>query len=395
MTTTRAGVGLSLLPEAGEAAREAASRALAWAGCRNADWALLFATSPHRPHYQVLLQEIRGALGTDRVAGCSAWGVIAGTEEIEGPAAVAVLAVRSERIRGDALFAPIHPEQPLVAASEIHRQARLAPGEGLLVLLPDPFAARPDELLGALERLAPGLEAVGGACSGDPAAQGTFQFYGRNVATRSLAGVRLSGALRRVIGVTQGCQPLGEVCRVTRGDGNVILELDGRPALDVLRSRLPAALRESLPRLGTHLALGWPPDPLQEDIPPGEYLVRPLIGADPGRGALVAGATARGGQPLYLVLREPHAAREDLKEMLRSLRPEATGLRYAFGLYFNCAGRGTSLHGVPGIDTAYISGALGEIPLVGFFGNAEIAPLRGRNRVFTYSGVLVLLAEEG
>jgi small ligand-binding sensory domain FIST len=392
--TTRAGVGLSLLTGAGDAAREAASRALARAGTEAADWALLFATSPHRPHYGALLQEAQNALGTERVSGCSAWGVIAGTDEIEGPAAVAVLAVRSERLRGDPLLAPIDPEQPMAAAAEIHRQARLASGGGLLILLPDPFVARPDELLAALERLDPGREAVGGACSGDPAAQGTFQFYGRNVATRSLAGVRISGALRRVIGVTQGCQPLGGVCRVSGGEGNVILELDGEPALAVLRSRLPAALRESLPRLGNHLALGWPPDPLQETILPGEYLVRPLIGVDSERGALVAGATVRQGQPLFLVLRDPHAAREDLKEMLARLGAAPPGPRPAFGLYFNCAGRGTALHGVPGIDTAYISGALGDLPLIGFFGNAEIAPLRGRNRVFTYTGVLVLVAEE-
>ena len=48
---------------------------------------------------------------------------------------------------------------------------------------------------------------------------------------------------------------------------------------------------------------------------------------------------------------------------------------------------------MPGIDTAFISSALGDVPIVGFFGNAEIAPLRGRNRLFTYTGVLALIGE--
>jgi small ligand-binding sensory domain FIST len=393
--TTRAGVGLSLSPETGEAARAAARQALERAGSEEADWALLFATHPHRPRYGEALTETRRVLGTERVAGCGAWGVLAGSEEIEGRPAVAVLAVRSDRIHAGTVFAPIEAERPAAAAAEIARQAGPPSAGGLLMLLPDPFAARPDDILATLERLAPGLEAVGGACSGSPSAEGTFQFCGRNVATRAMTGLRLAGDLRRLVGVTQGCQPLGPACRVTRGEGNVIVELDGRPALEVLRGRLPEALRDTYPRLGAHLFLGWPPDPALDEIPPGEYLVRPLVGADPDRGALVAGAAVRAGQPLLLVLRDPQAARDDLKEMLGRLGPEARALRPGFGLYFNCAGRGSSLYGAPGIDTAYITGTLGDVPLIGFFGNAEIAPLRGRNRVFTYTGVLVLVGEKG
>jgi small ligand-binding sensory domain FIST len=79
--------------------------------------------------------------------------------------------------------------------------------------------------------------------------------------------------------------------------------------------------------------------------------------------------------------------------MLRRLGAAMAGAAPRFGLYFNCAARGTSLYGLPGIDAAYLSGAFGELPIVGFFGNAEIAPLRGRNRVFTHTGVLALVGE--
>src|SRR5439155_9488481 len=123
---------------------------------------------------------------------------------------------------------------------------------GLLVLLPDPSAARPDHLLHEIGRTLAGCEAVGAASSGDPAIPGTFQFYGRNVASGALAGLHLAGDLRRSIGITQGCQPLGPPARITAGDGNVILELDDRPALEVLRSRLPGSLAGSLDRLGGH-----------------------------------------------------------------------------------------------------------------------------------------------
>jgi small ligand-binding sensory domain FIST len=388
---TDAGVGLSSEIDSAKAARAAARQALERSGAPSADWALVFITFPHRPHFAAMLAEIQKTLGTDLVTGCSATGVLTGTEEVEGRPAVAVLAVRSDRMSASTFLAPLAEDDPSTAAREVARQVRDRRG-GLLVLLPDPFAGRPDHLLHEIGRAAPGCEAIGAASSGDPALQSTFQFYGRNVASRAVTGLHLEGDLRHAIGITQGCQPLGPPARITAGDGNVILEVDGRPALEVLRSRLPRSLADAVGRLGSHLFVGLPPDPRQDEILPGEYLVRHLVGVDEGRGALVVAATVRPGEPLCFVLREGNSAREDLKEMLQRLG-RAAGGKARFGFYFNCAARGASLYGMPGIDTAYISSAVGDVPIVGFFGNAEIAPLRGQNRVFTYTGVLALVGE--
>ena len=389
---TDAGVGLSTEAEAVAAARAAARGALERSGAARADWGLVFITAAHRPRFAEMLAAIQKTLGTDLIAGCSATGVLSGSEEVEARPGVVVLSVASDRLRGDTLYAPIGDGEPRAAARDLARQLAGRSG-GLLVLLPDPLAARPDHLLHELGRAAPGFEAIGAAASGDPAVRGTFQFYGRNVASRALAGLHLSGDLSRTIGVTQGCQPLGPQVRITGGDGNVILEVDGRPVLEVLRSRLPGPLAGSLERLGGHLFVGLPPDPNQDTIAPGEYLVRHLVGVDESRGALIVAATVRANEPLHFVLRDPQAARDDLKEMLKRVASAAAPETRRFGLYFNCAGRGTSLYGMPGIDTAYISSALGDLPIAGFFGNAEIAPLRGRNRLFTYTGVLALIGD--
>ncbi|HEU4401022.1 MAG TPA: FIST N-terminal domain-containing protein [Candidatus Polarisedimenticolia bacterium] len=391
---TQAGVGLSSATDTAQAAREAAGTALKRAGVERADWGVIFATFPHRPRYAAALAETQKRLGTDLITGCSAWGVLTGSEEIEGKAAIAVLAVRSDRIRGDALFAPAGDDDGEGAAREIGRRVAGSSGGGLLALWPDPFALRLDLVLEGVGRQAPGVAVIGAAASGDPRLKQTFQFHGRNVATRGLAGLHLGGECRHVVGITQGCQPLGDPCRVTRGEGNVLHELDGEPALEVLRRRLPPILRDSIERLGAHLFVGLPPDPQQDRFEPGEYLVRHMIGADPESGALVVGGSIRTGEPVLLVLREAQAAREDLKRMLARLAPAPGGTPYQFGFYFNCAARGTSLHGLPGIDTAYISGSLPDLPIIGFFGNAEIAPLRGENRLFTHTGVLALCAEE-
>ena len=93
-------------------------------------------------------------------------------------------------------------------------------------------------------------------------------------------------------------------------------------------------------------------------------------------------------------LRNPEMARQDLKQMLdRICLDKDQESPYKFGLYFNCCARGSSLYGIEGIDSAYISNALGNIPFVGFFGNSEFAPIQNKNHLFTYTGVLVLFSD--
>ena len=388
---THAGVALSRDADAQAAARAAAEEALERAGGGRADWALVFATLPHRPHYAAMLASVQSVLGTATLAGCSGAGVIGAGSEVEADAGVAVLAVRSDRIQAEAHLLPAGDDRGRTAASEIGRSLR---GDGgLLVALPDPFAVAPEAMLLALEEAVPGLPAVGAAAAAGPRVPTTFQFLGRNVATRSIAALHLRGALRSAIGVTQGCQPLGAPLVVTRSSENVILELDHKPALEALRGLLPAGLKESLERLGGHLFVGLPPDASLPAIAPGEYLVRPLLAIDPGRGALLVGHDVVEGRPLLFVLREPQAARDDLKQMLARLADAGAPDAWSFGLYFNCAGRGASLYGLTGIDSAFIAERFGDLPIIGFFGNSEIAPLRRHNRLFTYTGVLALCGE--
>ena len=389
--STTAGTGFSTDANPLKAAREAARTALVGIGGERADWCLVFATAPYRPHYAVMLAAIQDTVGTSVLSGCSAWGVIAEDREIESGPGVAVLAVRSDRIEASSLIAPLAEEGAQSAAGEIGDLIRSRPG--LSFLLPDPYALAPDSLLRDLEAVAPGARVIGAAASGDPHLGHTFQYHGRNVATRSVAALHLSGSVHATIGITQGCQPLGEPCRVTRSQGNIVHSLDGGRALDVLRSRMPAGVRNALERLAGHLFVGIPPRSGQERFEPGEYLVRGLLGIDPKKGSIAVGTTVEEGQPLLLLLREPQAAREDLKGMLDRLGTAASGSKPLFGLYFNCAGRGSSLYGLPGIDTAFISGRFPGLPIIGFFGNAEIAPLRGSNLLFSHTGVLALIAE--
>ena len=56
------------------------------------------------------------------------------------------------------------------------------------------------------------------------------------------------------------------------------------------------------------------------------------------------------------------------------------------GVYFSCLGRGQHMFGEANKEMELIAETLGDIPLVGFYANGEIAG----NQLYGYTGVMVL-----
>ncbi len=121
--------------------------------------------------------------------------------------------------------------------------------------------------------------------------------------------------------------------------------------------------------------------------------MRNITGFDPTEGILAVGEEVRAGEAMIFTFRDGERAREDLNQMLARQVENLRGRKPAFGLYFNCCARGSSLYGISGIDSAYIRQALGDFPLIGMFGGYELAPLGRANRLFAYTGVLALITE--
>jgi small ligand-binding sensory domain FIST len=202
--------------------------------------------------------------------------------------------------------------------------------------------------------------------------------------------------------VTQGCQPVGPARTITGAERNVVLMLDGEPALDCLLRDLDIderAPREALPRLRQTLA-GL--SDAGDDTPAhaGQFgpdtRVRHLIGLDPARRGVAVAETVETGTRLAFCHRHAEAARRDLvricSEIREELEPEtpppatATAPTVAGAVYVSCAGRGGPHFGAPSAELAIVRHALGDVPLVGFFANGEIA----RRHVYGYTGVLTV-----
>ncbi len=379
----RAGVGVSTATEGRAAGEEAAAAALA--GLERVDAALLLAGPGYGETLPALLDAAVSVLGTEAVVGASAHGVIAAGQEHEGSAAVAVLALAGLETHPFLIADPSGDEA--AACDEI--AARIGgPGraEDLVVLLPDPRTFAPQRLLPALaEALGPAQ--VVGAGAADPVAGTPRQWCGRALDSGGVAGIILRGTEPPRIGVTQACRPVTGLLTVTRARGHWVLELDGRPALDVYREAARGPLAEDLRRAAAFVLVALPVEESAEGLEPGSYRVRHVVGFESEANVFALPEALPPGHRIAFAQREPESAREDLKAVLAKLGKRAPAL----GLYFNCCARGSSFFGVSGLEAAYLENAFGSAPLAGMFGSCEIGPIGGRTELLTYTGVLALL----
>jgi small ligand-binding sensory domain FIST len=243
-------------------------------------------------------------------------------------------------------------------------------------------------LAGLAQRLGPVpvLGAVA-AAAGEP-----IELCDTRTLTGGLAGLALSGPVP-LIGVAQGCMPIGEPYVITRAERNVVHQIAGRPALEILREAIDTVenAEERIPRAGVFAGLAM--DPAKSPLERGDFLVRNLMGVDSTSGAVAVAELVRPGQTIQFQLRDAKTSREDLEATLAVLQTRLNGRRPAFGCYFNCAGRGRGLYGEPDHDVTLIRQRLGEFPLTGFFGNGELAPVGRQNFFHNYTGALLLIPE--
>jgi small ligand-binding sensory domain FIST len=387
----RAGVGCSSALNPRTGAAEATSEAMSRAGLSQAAGVLCFATTAHGAAFPIILRTVAAQARTREVAGCSSVGVIAGEQEVESGPALAVLVFGGAEIEAKRFFVPSIRGRAREAAAEVVAAVRPALGRNnLLCLFPDTYNIEPESFLAVLRSELPGVTLVGGGASEDGSIGETFQFCGDVVSSNAVSGMLLAGDFDVDIGASSACTQLGPVHEVTAVRENVLISLDGRPAYEVF-AEAAGPLAEDARRALAFVFLGIPLDPASERLERGRYLVRNIAGVSAEHGVIAVSHLPRVGDRVALMLRNAPGAREDLKATLEEMRSR-TRRAPAFGLYFDCASRGSSLYNIPGHDSAYIQRYLGPLALAGFFTGFEIGPLGPSSGILQYSGVLALVS---
>jgi len=382
--SVRISVGMSESFDSVEAFSDAATDAARGLGGAPCDLCVVFAGAPHLGRGKWILSAVHDHLGPRNLVGCGAGGVLgAGREIEEGPAAVVWAASMPDAEIGVHHFETERTEDGFILGG-LPDPASL--GDALVVLA-DPYSFAIEALLAHVEEERPGMPVLGGLASAAAAGSASL-FRDGDV----LDGGAVACSLSRVPllpCVSQGAAPVGPEMTITGAEGNLIAELASKPAMERLREAL-AELDPREQRLAASgLMLGIVIDENKPEYERGDFLVRPILGADSESGSLAIGERVRIGQTVRMHVRDGASADEDLREALRA-QAVALGKGGAAGaLVFTCNGRGSHMFDVPDHDATAIEDALGA-PAGGFFCAGEIGPVGGRNFLHGFTATMAV-----
>jgi small ligand-binding sensory domain FIST len=365
----RAGAAVSREEDVQLAARDAATRALDAAGLDEAGCILVAATPEHLDESIELCEALRDACGMDAqiVGGATSAAFTPGDAEPEDGPALGVLVLEQP---GNVFS--FRADEPAAL-----RAAALRAGPGALgIVFADP-AAPLQRLLGALARDAAQARVAGGGV----AVEGGLLLDDDVVADAHAVGAFFPAPGR--VAVAQSHSPIGNPLLVTRSEGRSLLELDSQAAVEALAglADLPGLSGDAL----QFVALALSPRP-GEPFSADDFVSVQLLGIDEERGSIETGVAVPEGHSVSFTLRDGMGARRTLQSALARMGPAQP----AWGLYFDCASRGTTLYGVDGLDLGLIEKSLGTFPLLSLRTSFELGPAGDSTSVHLFSGVLAL-----
>jgi small ligand-binding sensory domain FIST len=270
----------------------------------------------------------------------------------------------------------------------------LPPEDSVFLLLADPFTFPTDSFVSHLNSETPSVRVIGGMASGAQSPGASRLFFQGQALSEGAVGVVMRGDVDIATVVSQGCRPIGEIFRVTKGNGNLLMELDGRPALRRLEEVYSQSNERDqvLMRRGVHVGLAI--REAQAELGRGDFVIRNVLGADHGSGTLAISDVVEVGKAVQFQVRDAESAREDLRLLLDAQR--LLGARPPAGaLLFSCNGRGQGLFGSPNHDVSALERAFGTLPVAGFFAQGELGPVSGRNFLHGFTASIALFMRPG
>lgn len=368
-----------------------------------ADLAVIFISSAFASEYSRVLPLLAEKLSVPVIIGCSGLGVIGTTatgepRELEGEPAISLTlgylpGVNMEvfHVLGEEL--PDMDSSPDAWIDLIGVQASPTPQ---FILLSSAFSSRINDLLQGLDFAYPGSVIVGGqASSGGGSSQISLfcshdaQGIHQRLYREGTVGLVLSGNIILETIVAQGCRPIGQPMQVTKAERNIILELDQKVPLMVLRDLIASLSEEERILAQRSLFVGLVMDQFKLSLQQGDFLIRSILGVDPSAGAIAIGDVIRPGQRLQFQLRDAQASAEDLELLLERYQKQEN-LPPAAAFIFSCLGRGQGLYGQSNFDSDLFRRYIHHIPIGGFFCNGEIGPVGGNTFVHGYTSVFAI-----
>ena len=398
--TTKAGVGMSRHHNPNLAGREAAEQALKKAGIVEPDFVFMFASIGY--DQRSLLRAVREATGGVPLTGCSAEGTINGEEADESGFSVVVTTISSDDLqwtngiaRGledDARAVGQQVAQDLLPHLSADTIGLFVFPDGLITLTLENFFAGLEENLSTLQF----LPLWGGGAGNNLDTVGpTYQYCDDEVISGGISYALLSGKAQASWAISHGLVPIGGERIVTRSKGNVIYEIDDKPAVEVLKEYLPEhALTEERDwmRYAISLALCFRAPSYMKDE---EYVVRGVPALRMADGSIIVQTEVSEGTSVWFSSRDKEKMITGLDRMAQQIKEQLGGEKPKLVFQFECLTRGkTMLREQEKLQLLkrFRQSVDSEAPWAGFYTIGEIGPVEKHNDLHLFTSVVLALS---
>jgi len=386
------------------------------------DLLMIFATAHYARRMGMIADTLRDRLGSTHMLGVSASGVMSGITEIENAPGLSLLACRFPGVKINPFWIDhLSPRESLgERAAGLAQQIGASEDMRAALFFADPFSVPLVKLIPALSAsrvqiISPSGRRdhigtiIGGMASAGTRANTNTLLLDGEIRNAGAMGVTLSGPIQIDTVVSQGCRPIATPMVITKARGNLILELAGNQAVDVIREAVQTLDEHDKQLLGNGLLLGRVIDENKAHFGRGDFLIRNIMGGDEASGAVAVADLVSAGQTVQLHLHDEQTAREDLSLLLDGQRLYS---KPAGALVISCTGRGGGFFGDHGHDSSTITHAFDKvpdgasrakagteldpsagIPVAGFFAAGEIGPIDDEIFQHGHSAVVALFRQ--
>jgi hypothetical protein len=396
---TKAGVGMSRHHNPNIAGREAAEQALEKAGVDRPDFVFVFGSVGY--DQRSLLGAVRESTGGAPLSGCSAEGTINGDNADESNFSVVVTAISSHGLQwhnglAKGLDADSRAVGQRVAQDLLPHLSTDTIG---LFVFPDGLIDYLDDFFAGLEGNLPSERFLplwgGGAGNNFNLEEPTYQYCNDEVVSNGVAYALLSGEAQASWSISHGMVPIGGERKVTRSQGNVIYEIDGKPAIEVLKEYLPEhALiedRDWMP-YAISLALIFEAPSYMKDE---EHVVRGVPGVRMADGSITVQTDVQEGTSVWFSSRDKEKISTRFDRMAAQIKDQLGGEKPKLVFQFECMTRGKLLfrdREKLQILKRFRQSLDPDAPWAGFYTIGEIGPVEKHNDRHLYTSVVLALS---
>lgn len=367
------GVGISQLKDPAKAVEQAYAQATEPLKGVTPSFVLMYASATAYPQDVLVAALKEKAPGVPRM-GCSTSGEI--TNFGSSDHSIALMALHSDNMKfvcgvGHEIAKDAR-ESGRSMARDIEQKGAGKPHACLM--LPDGLAGNGADIVrGVLDVFGADFRLAGGSAGDDYEFKKTFQYLDDAVLSGSVVGVGMYGSFSYGVGVRHGWLPIGNPRLATKSAGNILYELDGKPAIQMYEERFGQQTIVSTKEPFAQMAITYPLGIMAPNK--DGYLIRDPITVD-ANGAITCAAEIPQGTEVYLMIGGQSEAIEAARDAAKQAVAQLGGKPVKAAFLFNCIARKKLFMQKKQQEIDKIQEVIGrDVPLIGFYTYGEQAPL--------------------